>query len=141
MIRKLLLVTARVSLLLFLMNNVSYSQAEHVLQENMQYKIYYVTGICEVASELQPFEFGFIRINNLSNDSITVSFNIVTRFDEGCMGCNSEDESYFQTKLAPYEQLNTDCSTDTKLKLYFNNPNFLGAWHFRSLSITNLNVN
>lgn len=120
--------------------STAFSQQEHELITTTQLKISYVGGTCDVESGKQAYQFAFLKIENLTNTALHVGFNIVVQFEEGCSGCNGNDESLYYVSLNPNQIYTADCGTDDKSKIYLRNPNFSGAWNFQELRIENLVV-
>lgn len=118
--------------------STAFSQEEHPLITTPQLKISYVSGPCDVESGKQPYQFAFLKIENLTNAELHTGFNIVVQFEEGCAGCNGSDESLYYLSLAPNQVYTADCGSDDKSKIYLRNPNFSGAWQFQELRIENL---
>ncbi|AEA45992.1 hypothetical protein [Fluviicola taffensis] len=123
-----------------LFGSAAYSQEELTLITTPELKISYVEGPCDVESGKQPYEFAFLKIENLTNTNLHVGFNIVVQFEEGCAGCNGSDESLYYQSLSPNQIFTANCGTNDKTKVYLQNPNFSGAWHFQQLKIENLVV-
>ncbi len=123
-----------------LFSSTAFSQEEHQLITTPQLKISYVGGLCDVEPGKQAYQFAFLKIENLTNTTLHVGFNIVTQFAEGCSGCNANDESLYYLSLIPNQVYTADCGTDDKSKIYLRNPNFAGAWNFQELRIENLVV-
>lgn len=135
----LLLITKSLAICLFICST-AFSQEEHPLITTPQVKISYQNGSCDIEPGKQPYQFAFLKIENLSGVQLRIGFNIVVQFEEGCSGCNGSDESLYFLNLAPGQVYEATCATDDKSKIYLRNPNFSGAWNFQELRIENLIV-
>lgn len=123
-----------------LFSSTAFSQEEHQLITTPQLKISYVGGLCDVESGKQAYQFAFLKLQNLTNATVRVGFNIVVQYEEGCSGCNGNDESLYYLSLSPNQVYEANCGADDKSKIYLRNPNFPGAWNFQQLRIENLIV-
>ena len=90
-----------------LFSSTAFSQEEHQLITTPQLKISYVGGLCDVEPGKQAYQFAFLKIENLTNTTLHVGFNIVTQFAEGCSGCNANDESLYYLSLIPNQVYTT----------------------------------
>lgn len=128
-----------VTLLIYLPER-SYSQEQISLSSTSQAKFSYSRGNCVIEEGKLPYEFAFLRIENLTNTPITIGFNIEVQFTEGCSGCNGSDESRVYFQLQPNEVHQASCGTTEKSLIYLKNPNFEGSWNFEELRITNVDI-
>jgi hypothetical protein len=131
---------AKCLVLSLLFCSAAYSQEEHTLITTPELRISYVDGSCEIESGKLPYQFAFLKIENLTNVNLHVGFNIVVQFEEGCAGCNGNDESLYYLSLSSNQVHTATCATDDKTKIYLRNPNYSGAWNFQELRIENLVV-
>ena len=138
--KKDLFTWAKSAAICMLFCSTAFSQEEHPLITTPQLKISYVGGPCDVESGKQAYQFAFLRLQNLTNAAVRVGFNIVVQYDEGCSGCNGNDESLYYLSLSPNQVYEAGCGADDKSKIYLRNPNFSGAWNFQQLRIENLIV-
>lgn len=113
------------------------SQEEHLLVTTPKLKISYVEGVCDIESGKQPYEFAFLKVENLTGSELRAGFNIVVQFQEGG---SSNDENLYYITLAPSQIYTASCSSDDRSRIYLRNPNFSGAWNFQELRIENLVV-
>lgn len=116
------------------------SAQEVTLESNDQFQISYTKGECVISENLKPFEYGFVKVKNLTNKVIKLGFNIVTEFDGGCDGCDGGDESRFYIDLQPNQVYQATCKTEDRSLFMINNPNFDGSWKFEKAFIQNLNI-
>lgn len=138
--KKVLLNLTRSAAICVFVSPTAFSQEEHTLITTPQLKISYVEGSCDVESGKLPYQFAFLKLQNLTNAAMHVGFNIVVQYDEGCSGCNGNDESLYYLSLSPNQVYEAGCGADDKSKIYLRNPNFSGAWNFQQLRIENVIV-
>ncbi|WP_343747760.1 hypothetical protein [Fluviicola sp.] len=118
--------------------STAFSQEERPLITTPQLKISYVEGTCDVETGKQPYQFAFLKVENLTGTELHAGFNIVVQFQEG--GGSSNDENLYYITLAPSQVYTASCSSDDRSKVYLRNPNFSGSWNFQELRIENLVV-
>lgn len=121
-------------------SSASFSQKEHTLVSNQLLKIAYSDGACEIEPGKIPYQYAFLKIENLTNSELTIGCNIVVQYEEGCSGCNGSDESRYYLKLKPKESYTASCESDDKSLIFIRNPNFSGAWNFKEIRIENLDI-
>lgn len=119
-------------------SSTAFSQEERPLMTTPQLKISYVEGTCDVESGKQPYQFAFLKVENLTNAELHAGFNVVVQFQEG--GGTSNDENLYYITLAPNQVYTASCISDDRSKVYLRNPNFSGSWNFQELRIENLVV-
>lgn len=113
---------------------------EIILVKESNYIISYTKGECAVVEGLKPFEYGFLKVENLTNKELKLGFNVVLQFDGGCDGCNGTDESRFYIDLKPNQKYHATCASENRSLFLIRNPNFDGSWNFEEARIDAIDV-
>lgn len=86
---------------------------------------------CDTEGSSVPFDYLLFKVVNNSEYQKKVSLKFEIHFDEGCNGCNGNDETSREIDLQPGEILEPSClNFEDKLSYFILNPNFQDSWHY-----------
>jgi hypothetical protein len=71
---------------------------------------YAKTAVCTLYEGVKPFDYVFIKVENTTATSVTISFELGTVLNNECYGCGS-NEAIASMTLAPKSATENNCST------------------------------
>lgn len=121
----------------------AHSQNWETYISNLDFKIEYQFVNCDPTMGFDN-ESVILRISNLTNEKITVSWVSNNYYDKVCNTCNYPNEYFNQLSLTPNQVLVGDCSLygDKKLKIFskFNDVNYTKGVKLTSFKLADFNV-
>lgn len=86
---------------------------------------------CETSGFNLPLENIVFKIVNTNSIKKKIDLRYEIYFQEGCNGCEGDNETSEIIQLKGGESIESTCSNSNGLKSFtVNNPNFSGAWHY-----------
>ena len=96
---------------------------------------------CSTIEGQKPLTFSFLKIENTTNQLVSLSFDFALAFKEGCDGCVPNPECAVTISVPARETVEGACSSDNNpLSRLVTNPNLLGGWSFEKPLINNLQI-
>jgi hypothetical protein len=96
---------------------------------------------CSTIEGQKPLTFSFLKIENTTNQLVSLSFDFTLAFKEGCDGCIPNPECAVAISVRARETVEGVCSLDNNpLSRLVANPNLLGGWSFEKPLIKNLQI-
>jgi hypothetical protein len=74
---------------------------------------YAQTSVCTLYEGVKPFDYVFLKVENTTNETATISFELGTILNGECFGCGS-NEAIASLTLAPNAATENNCSTATQ---------------------------
>ena len=74
---------------------------------------YAQTSVCTLYEGVKPFDYVFLKVENTTNETVTISFELGTILNGECFGCGS-NEAIASLTLAPNAATENNCSTATQ---------------------------
>jgi hypothetical protein len=71
---------------------------------------YAKTAVCSLYEGVKPFDYVVLKVENTTNETATISFELGTILNGECFGCGS-NESLASITLAPNAVAENNCST------------------------------
>lgn len=74
---------------------------------------YAKTSVCTLYEGVKPFDYVFLKVENTTNETATLSFELGTILNGECFGCGS-NEAIASLTLAPNTAIENNCSNATQ---------------------------
>lgn len=74
---------------------------------------YAQTSVCTLYEGVKPFDYVFLKVENTTNETATISFELGTILNGECFGCGS-NEAIASLTLSPNAATENNCSTATQ---------------------------
>lgn len=86
---------------------------------------------CETDGSEVPFDYLVFKAVNTSSSQKTALLHFEIHFEEGCNGCERNEENSLELMLESGESVSASCSTlENKLSYIILNPSFQGSWKY-----------
>ncbi len=96
---------------------------------------------CDMIEGQKKLVYSFLKIENTTNQALSISFDHVLAFKEGCDGCVPNPECAVSVNIPANAALEADCNINGHvLSRIVANPNLLGGWSFEQTLIKNLQI-
>ncbi len=96
---------------------------------------------CDMIEGQKKLVYSFLKIENTTNQALSISFDHVLAFKEGCDGCVPNPECAVSVNIPANAALEADCNINGHvLSRIVANPNLLGGWSFEKTLIKNLQI-
>ncbi len=125
----------------FAQQKLKTSEDWSLLKEQNGVKIYSRLSECDMIEGKKKLVYSFLKIENTTNQALSVSFDHVLAFKEGCDGCIPNPECTALVNVPANSSLEADCNINGHvLSRIVANPNLLGGWSFEKTIIKNLQI-
>lgn len=112
-----------------------------LLKEQNGVKFYSRLSECDMIEGQKKLVYSFLKIENTTNQALSISFDHVLAFKEGCDGCVPNPECAVAVNIPANAVLEADCNINGHvLSRIVANPNLLGGWYFEKTLIKNLQI-
>ena len=96
---------------------------------------------CSTIEGQKPLVFSFLKIENTTNDLVSLNFDFALAFKEGCDGCIPNPECAVSISIPANSSKEAICDINYQpLSRLVANPNLLGGWSFEKTIIKNLQI-
>jgi hypothetical protein len=130
-----------ISLQSFSQGRLNTSQDWSLLKEQNGVKIFSRLSECDMIEGQKKLVYSFLKIENTTNQALSISFDHVLAFKEGCDGCVPNPECAVVLSIPGNSSLEADCNINGHiLSRIVANPNLLGGWSFEKTLIKNLQI-
>jgi hypothetical protein len=130
-----------ISMQSFSQGKLKTSQDWSLLKEQNGVKIFSRLSECDMIEGQKKLVYSFLKIENTTNQALSISFDHVLAFKEGCDGCVPNPECAALINVPANSSLEADCNINGHvLSRIVANPNLLGGWSFEKTLIKNLQI-
>ncbi|MEY4522283.1 MAG: hypothetical protein RIT10_1468 [Bacteroidota bacterium] len=125
----------------FAQQKLKTSENWNLIKEQNGVNFYSRLSECDMIEGQKKLVYSFLKIENTTNQALSISFDHVLAFKEGCDGCVPNPECAVAVNIPANAALEADCNINGHvLSRIVANPNLLGGWSFEKTLIKNLQI-